>query len=55
MDTTDKDDENGDRASSYDHHKTRQRDSLEDLRVWCHKSDVLFTVMTVALIVRSVR
>ena len=33
MDTTDVEDENGDGASSYDHHKSRERDSLEDLRV----------------------
>jgi hypothetical protein len=30
MDTTDEEDENGDRTSSYDHHKVRKRDSLED-------------------------
>jgi hypothetical protein len=53
MDTTDEEDENGDRTSPYDHHKDRKRDSLEDLRVWCRKSVVLFTVMTVALITTS--
>jgi hypothetical protein len=33
MDTTDEEDENGDRTSSYDHQKVMKRDSLEDLRV----------------------
>jgi hypothetical protein len=53
MDTTDEEDEKGDRASSYDHHKARQRDSLEDLRVRRRKSAVLFTIMAVALIASS--
>ena len=55
MDTTDVEDENGDGASSYDHHKARERDSLEDLRLWRRKSAVLFTVMTVTLIASSIR
>ncbi len=55
MDTTDEEDENGDRTSSYDHQKVMKRDSLEDLRVWRGKSDVLFTVMGVALITSSIR
>ena len=55
MDTTDEEDENGDRASSCHHHKTRERDSLEDLRVRRRKSAVLFTVMAVALIASSMR
>ena len=53
MDTTDEEDENGDGASSCHHFKTRERDSLEDLRVRRRKSAVLFTVMAVALIARS--
>ena len=48
-------DENGDGASSYDHHKARERDSLKDLRVRRRKSAVLFTVMAVALIASSMR
>ena len=55
MDTTDEEDENGDGASSCHHLKTRERDSLEDLRVWCRKSAVLFTVIVVALIASSMR
>ena len=55
MDTTDEEDENGDGASSCHHHKTRERDSLEDLRVRRRKSAVLFTVMAVALIASSMR
>jgi hypothetical protein len=55
MDTTDEEDENGDGASSCHHHKTRERDSLEDLSVRRRKSAVLFTVMSVALIVSSMR
>ena len=55
MDTTDEEDENGDGSSSCHHHKTRERDSLEDLRVWSRKSVVLFTFMTVVLMVRSMR
>jgi hypothetical protein len=35
-------DENGDGAISYNHHKARERDSLEDLRVRRRKSAVLF-------------
>jgi hypothetical protein len=42
MDTTDEEDENGDGASSCHHLKTRERDSLEDLRVRRRKSAVLF-------------
>ena len=33
MDITDEEDEEGDGESSNIHHKTRERDSLEDLRV----------------------
>ena len=55
MDTTDEEDENGDGASSCHHHKNRERDSLEDLRVRRRKSAVLFTVMAVALIASSMR
>ena len=55
MDTTDEEDENGDGASSCHHLKTRERDSLEDLRVRSRKSAVLFTVMSVGLIVISMR
>ena len=55
MDTTDEEDENGHGASSCHHLKTRERDSLEDLRVWCRRSAVLFTVMAVALIASSMR
>ena len=53
MDTTDEEDENGDGASSVHHHKTWERDSLEDLRVRSRKSAVLFTVMAFALIASS--
>ena len=53
MDTTDEEDENGDGASSCHHLKTRERDSLEDLRVRRRKSAVLFTVMAVTLIASS--
>ena len=45
MDTTDEEDENGDGASSCHHHKNRERDSLEDLRVRRRKSAVLCTVI----------
>jgi hypothetical protein len=55
MDTTDEEDENGDGASSCHHLKTRDRDSLEDLRVRRRKSAVLLTVMTVALIANTMR
>jgi hypothetical protein len=55
MDTTDEEDENGDRASSYDDHKVRQRDSLEDLRVWRRESAMVFTVRAVVLITSSMR
>ena len=55
MDTTDEEDENGDGASSCHHLKTRERDSLEDLRVRRRKSAVLLTVITVALIANTMR
>ena len=55
MNTTDEEDENGDGASSCHHLKTRERDSLQDLRVRRRKSAVLFTVMAVALIASTMR